>query len=453
MFEVNELLKFTGGRLAGVDSGGRITGISIDSRTIKPKEAFIAIKGSNFDGHNFIKDAIDRGAGLIVHGSKFKVHSEKKIPFITVADTLKTLGDIARWQRKKFDIPVIAVTGSNGKTTTKEMIAHVLSAKFRVLKNEGTKNNPIGLPMTLRNLNSSHDMAVLEVGTNHFGEVEYLAKICLPNIGVITNIGASHLEFFNDLKGVLKEKYALLDNLEDPRIAILNTDDSLLRKKISGKTKKPFVFSFGIKNRCDFSASNIKFKDGRYVFLVNKRFRFTLNTCGYYNIYNALAAITLGRLYGISHKDIAEALASFNFPRSRLKLLELGKIRFIDDTYNSNPLSLMHALEAFDNFKAKGRKIFVMGDMLELGKSAGLFHRRAGRRIAQVCDLLITVGELSKLSARTAERFGFSEGNIFTCESSGEARDTLFNKIALEADDIVLVKGSRSMKMEEVFKI
>ena len=469
MFKVSELLKATKGKLINGPRDIIVKGISIDSRTIKKNEAFVAVKGPNFNGHDFINQAIKKEASCIIKAQSVKRKVQNEITLIEVKDTQKALGDIAHFMRKKFNIPVIAVTGSNGKTTTKEMIAWVLSKKFKVLKNEGTKNNQIGLPLALFNLNYKYDIAVLELGTNHFGEIEYLARLCLPNIGIIANIGPAHLEYLGNLKGVLREKYALIENLEKPRLAILNADDTLLKRQVLKKIKKPFIIGFGIKNQCDFFAASIKSCGEKLEFLVNpvrnnnskskisngvnRKYKFTLNTPGYYNIYNALAAITVARIFGMEYKDIALRLADFNFPEGRLKVITLNKIRFIDDTYNSNPFSLRQALEALDNFRTKGRKIFVMGDMLELGRQRELFHYQAGNQVAKVCDAFITVGKLSKLAADSAKTFGFDIKNIFTCESCQEARNILFNKLSPKQDDVVLVKGSRLMKMEEVFKI
>jgi len=453
MFKIDELLEATRGRLINGKKDTVVEGISIDSRTIRPQEAFIAIKGPNFDGHNFVDEAIKkRVKAIIVHSKEFIVHSSKKISFIIVKDTTKALGDIARYQRQNFDVPVIAVTGSNGKTTTKEMIAWILSQEFKVLKNIGTKNNQIGLPLTLLNLNSSYDLVVLEVGTNHPGEVEYLARICQPNIGIITNIGLSHLEYFTNLKGVFREKGALLGHLKNPRIAILNADDDLLKRQIAIKNSKPVILSFGIKRRSDFFVTDIEILNGRVKFLVNQKYGFTLKTLGYFNIYNALAALTVARLVGMQYKDIISRLSAFNFPQNRLELLELNNIKFINDTYNSNPISLKQAIEALDNFQIKGRKIFVMGDMLELGSRKELFHRQAGRKAARICDVFITVGELSKLAAEAAIKSGLNTKNIFTCASNLQAQDILFKKVSVGPDDIVLVKGSRAMRMEEILK-
>lgn len=454
MFVVSELLKAGKGKLISGRDNMEVSGISIDSRQIKPNEAFIAIKGNNFDGHDFVEQAIKKGAGaVIIQSCAFCPVPSAKPAVIKVADTVKALGDIARFQREKFDIPVIAVTGSNGKTTTKEMIAHVLSGKFNVLKNIGTKNNHIGLPLTLVNLNKDHDMAVLEVGTNHFGEVAYLANICRPNIGVVTNIGPSHLEHFCNLEGIFKEKFTLMKFLKAPFISILNSDDIFLKKEALKKTKKPLILGFGKKNKSDFLASDIFVDNEKLKFTVNRKYKFTLDTLGYYNLYNCLAALAVGRIFGMDYEFISRRLSAFKFPQSRLSLVEFNNVKFIDDTYNSNPNSLKQALEALSNYSARGRKIFVMGDMLELGSSKELFHRQAGLEAARICDVLITVGNLSKIAARAAKKSGIGTKNIFTCESALEARDILLNEISLDSADVVLVKGSRSMKMERVFNL
>ena len=452
MLRVDELLKATGGCLISGKRNSLIKGISIDSRVIKKEEAFIAIKGNNFDGHNFIDAAIKKGANCIIR--KTPEPQSPRAPgivYIEVRDTVKALGDIARYQRLKFDIPVIAITGSNGKTTTKDMVAWVLSKSFKVLKNEGTKNNQIGLSLALLNLDRSYEVAVLELGTNHFGEIEYLTKICLPNIGVITNIGPAHLEYFHNLKGVLREKYNLIENLKGPELAILNSDDNLLRTRVSGTARRPFALSFGIKRKSDFMASQIRFSAERIEFLVREKYKFTLKALGYHNIYNALVAISIARVFGLEYGALVRQLAVFEFPSGRLKLKRLNRMSFLDDTYNSNPFSVEQALNALANLRVKGRRIFVMGDMLELGSRRKTFHYRIGERVGGSCDVFITVGRLSELAASRAKSFGFDAKNIFTCASVQQARDILVHKISACRDDLILVKGSRAMKMEEIF--
>ncbi|MFH1414293.1 MAG: UDP-N-acetylmuramoyl-tripeptide--D-alanyl-D-alanine ligase [Candidatus Omnitrophota bacterium] len=472
MFKVFELLNATQGRLIKGPKQSRVLGISIDSRSIRPQEAFIAIKGKNFNGHDFIKQAIKKGASCVIVSTSYPSTSlgagemrvtprlrsgqasyeKQRVAFIAVRDTIRALGDIARYHRHKIDIPIIAVTGSNGKTTTKEMIAWVLSKRLEVLKNPGTKNNQVGLPLSLLGLNSSHNAAVLELGTNHFGEIAYLSGISEPNIGIITNIGPSHLEFFKDLKGVFREKYSVAGYLKKPRMMILNADDNTLKRKLSKREKRSFNLGFGIRSKTDFSATAIKIRNSRMEFVVNKKYKFTLKVIGYSNIYNALASIAVARVLGMGYNDIASKLSNFTFTQGRLSLLESNNTRFLDDSYNSNPLSLKQALDALDGFKTVGRKIFVMGDMLELGKRKETFHRLAGLQAAKSCDVLITVGSLSKFAAKSAKLRGLDMENIFSCESTLQAKDLLFKKISPGPKDIVLVKGSRSMKMEEIFR-
>ena len=453
MFKVSELLKAAKGTLICGSKDLSVKGISLDSRRIGKNEAFIALRGVNFDGHNFIADAINKGARCVICEEIKPQTLKTGAVFIRVKDSTKALGNIAAFHRMRFDIPVIAVTGSNGKTTAKEMVSLVLSKEFNVLKNPGTQNNHIGLPQALLRLDGTYDFAVLEIGTNHFGEVGYLARICRPNIGIITNIGPSHLEFLKDLNGVFKEKYSLINKLHPPAVAILNLDDAFLSARARQRNNPYFTLSLRVGRESDFSASGISTQNGRTKFLVNKKYKFTLNTLGRYNIYNALAAIAVARLFAIGYADIAKSLADFDFPKGRLKLLEINKIRFIDDTYNSNPLSLKRALEVLGSFSTQGRKIFVMGDMLELGDEEHSFHREAAKRAAGVCDTLITVGKLSCLAAEAMKGFGFDIKKIFACQSSQEAREVLLSKISPKEKDIILVKGSRAMRMEEVFKI
>lgn len=453
MLKVNEIIKATSGNLLQGRLTDKLGGISTDSRTSKPQEAFLALQGKNFDGHDFITEALKAKVVCLIVEKEPLCLIPKEIAMIRVKDTTLALGDIAGFQRQKFNLPVIAVTGSNGKTTTKEMIAHVLSGNAQVLKNAGTRNNAIGLPQTLIQLTEKDNFAVVEIGTNHFGEIDYLARIAQPNIGLITNIASSHLEFLKDLNGVLEEKSTLLNNLQKPAIAVLCADDKLLKRIIVQKNKGKYVFSYGIDERSDFCASAIRLKDARVEFKVNRKFDFELSTLGYYNIYNALGAIAVGRLLGLGYPEIAARLSSFKFPRGRLTLTECRGLKFIDDTYNSNPLSFKAALRALGAVKCKGKKILIMGDMLELGKQKELLHRQIAWSITNTCDVLVAVGSLARLSAEVVGESGFDKKNIFCCDNSQEARDLLFKKILPSRSDLILVKGSRSMKMEEVLEV
>lgn len=454
MFSVAELLKASSGKLISGKSNLRADAVSIDSRTIGIGECFVAVKGEKFDGHDFIDNALNKGASVLIinQSRKHKVKVPEQVAVIAVKDTTKALGDIAGFHRNKFNIPVVCVTGSNGKTTTKDMIAWVLSASGKVLKSEGTKNNHIGLPMTLLKINGSYDYCVLEAGTNHPGEISYLGRIARPNIAVITNIGPSHLKHFSNLENVLKEKYSLLKQLIRPRIALLNTDNSLLEKRSLRHEKNNIVIGFGVNEGADFRASDLKTKGTRVSFAVNGKHKIALTTLGRFNITNALSSIAIGRIFGMDYRLISRRLSSFNFPKSRLNFIELSGLRFIDDTYNSNPLSLMHALEALKNYETSGRKVLVMGDMLELGSNEKFFHALLGEAVAKTCDCLVAVGKLSGFTAEAAKRCGLDPRFIFRCPDSTKARKLLFKKVNPDKKDVILVKGSRMMRMEEVFK-
>jgi len=453
MFSVDEIIQATRGRLVQGRLGDKLTGISTDSRTFKSHEAFLALPGKNFDGHDFIAQAIKLKAQCLIVEKIPGFFIPSCVAVIKVKNATLALGDLARFQREKINLPVIAVTGSNGKTTTKEMIARVLSAQTCVLKNEGTKNNQIGLAQTLISLAKQDKIAVVEIGTNHFGEVDYLAKIARPNIGVVTNVGASHLEFLKDLKGVAREKGALLSNLKTPAVALLNADDSAYDSLIKRLTKSQRYFSFGINKKSDFRASGIKLINDCIEFQVNSKFNFRLSTLGRHNVYNALVAIAIGRIFGLSYPAMRVRLAGFKFPQGRLNFIKLKGLRFIDDTYNANPFSLNAALVALAQADCLGRRILIMGDMLELGKQKELLHRQIAWSITNTCDRLIAVGDLAKITAIAAQKCGLPAAHIFCCAHASAARDLLFKKIQPKADDLILVKGSRSMRMEKVLGV
>ncbi len=395
-------------------------GVSIDSRTIKRGQFFIAIRGKRFDGHDFIDTALKKGA--------FGVIGEEKGAMIRVKDSLTALGNIAAYHRKRFNIPIVGITGSNGKTTTKDMIAHILSYKGTVLKNNGTENNLIGLPLTLLRLKSRHSFAVLEMGANSFGEIRRLSNILKPNIGLITNIGPSHLEYFKDIEGVLKAKSELLEVLGIKETLFLNGDDAMLTRL----KPRSIVKTFGKGRKNDIQPSHLKVK-----FL------------GEHNEFNALSAIGVCMHLGISMNIIQEALGSFKGSSMRMEHKRIKGIDIINDAYNSNPLSLKCAIDAFSKFKAKGKRIVVSGDMLELGKKDRLFHGRAGRHIASSSiDKLVAVGSLSRYTLQAASRAGMDKDCLWSCLDSREAA-ALLKKI-IEPGDAVLIKGSRSMSMEKI---
>jgi len=446
-FTVREILEATGGKLVQGNPRARIAGISTDTRTIKGRELFVAIKGNNFNGHDFIPSAIKKSSAALVVSEKRKFYYPKESVVILVKDTTHAFGDIARFHRLKFKIPVIAITGSNGKTTAKEMIAEVISKKLKVLKSEGTQNNHIGVPLTLLRLNSKHKVAILELGTNHPGEIKYLSRIALPTIAVITNIGPAHLEFFKTPQTVFKEKSSLLQGLKKPAYAILNNDDSYL-SKIKGKGLK--IISFGIRNKSDFMAGNISKKEDRIVFLVNHKNRFYLNTPSLQNVYNALAAIACARIFKMDFASIRKPLSKFRFPEGRLTIKKVRNVKIIDDTYNANPASLRSAVEVLASYDSQ-RKILVCADMKELGDKAKDLHFSMGRYIADCgIDALITVGKLARYISEGARESGMPGNKIYPLSSTTEASDKLLQIV--RPFDIVLIKGSRAMAMEKIIE-
>ncbi len=457
MFTLQELITATGGGLSTrVDRVARVGGISTDTRTLRRGEAFLAIAGERFDGHEFIVAAAEAGCRCVIGEKKRLSGILSRLPqgvaVIGVEDGVKALGGIARFHRRRFDIPVIAVTGSSGKTTCKEMISWVLQGQHKVLRTEGTKNNHIGLPQTLLQLNAGHGMAVVELGTNHFGEIAYLTGICEPNVGVITNIGPAHLEYFGTLEGVRREKFSLIRGLRAPKIGVLNADDPLLKGVLlKDRARARCLIGFGIRTPADYYASDAGYGRGALSFTVNGRQPVTLRTAGFHNVSNALAACAVARCFGMDHALIAKRLAGFVFPRGRFSLIRVEGVRFIDDTYNANPLSLSLALQALSGISVRGRKILVLGEMRELGSRAEEFHAQAGAKAAGICDALVVVGELARAAAASACACGFDPRRVFTCASAEEARGVLYAKIAPGAKDIVLVKGSRAMRMERIF--
>ncbi|HQJ16325.1 MAG TPA: UDP-N-acetylmuramoyl-tripeptide--D-alanyl-D-alanine ligase, partial [Candidatus Omnitrophota bacterium] len=280
MFTIEELTSASGGRVAAQGKCRNVSSVSTDSRTILPEEAFCAIRGENFDGHDFVPQAVRRGCRCVIVHRGSHVSAGSGVTVIEVADTVRSYGAIARFHRMRFNIPVVGITGSNGKTTTKDMLAWILSEHSPVLKNEGTKNNHIGVPATLLRMNRSHTCAVIELGTNHPGELEYLSWICEPAMALITNIGPSHLEYFGDLAGVCREKTSLLRRRAGLRIALLNADDPLLKSRLARPSQKPACFGYGIRAACDFKARAVSPDGDGFRFIMHRKSLIRLKTPG-----------------------------------------------------------------------------------------------------------------------------------------------------------------------------
>ncbi|MDP3730487.1 MAG: UDP-N-acetylmuramoyl-tripeptide--D-alanyl-D-alanine ligase [Candidatus Omnitrophota bacterium] len=442
--------------------------MSTDSRTIKRGEFFIALKGPNFDGNGFVEDVFSKGAiGAIVSEvvsvpwlrsgregprtirfAQVRGKQGSKKIVIKARDTTRAFQDIAACYRRKFKIPIIAVTGSNGKTTAKEMISAVLSKRYNVLKNAGTENNHIGVPATLLKLKPCHDICVLELGTNHKGEIRLLAGIARPTVAVITNVGPSHLEFLGNLKGVYEEKKDVLGFLDKKDgLLILNGDDKYL-SKISHEEID--IVRYGFKASNDLCAEPLKPAKDSLKFVVNNRWVFELSLCGVHNIYNALAAIAIASRFGISHRSVRDALFDYAPAKMRLDIKKMNGFDIINDSYNSNPLSMNSALDVLKYYPAKAKWV-VSADMLELGRNSVRFHKLIGERIARAdIDGLLTFGGLSRHTLSQAIALGMRRDRLWHCSSHDQIANIL--KKMVKKGDAVLLKGSRSMKMEEVLK-
>lgn len=448
MLTVKDVLIATKGNLLSGNEDDILRGVSTDTRRIKGGELFVAIKGERFDGHNFILDAVSKGAGGILVQDGCITNNNFKIPeasFISVPYSIKALGDIAHFHRKRFDIDLIGITGSNGKTTTKEMIAAILSKRFNVLKNFGTENNHIGVPLTLMRLNSEHEIVVLEMGTNRLGEIERLSEIAGPNLAVITNIGPSHLEYLKDLDTVMKAKCEILKYIKKDSKIIVNGDDEQLGSLKPGLK----TIRFGLNKDFDFYADKLSVEPDGINFKLNGKHEISLGIVGRHNVYNALGAIAASHNFGLSIDEIKEALKEFRVPNMRMEVKKVGEIKIINDSYNSNPLSMRKAIEALRDMTTKGRKILIAGDMLELGNLSGRFHHLVGRQAAESgIDLIVAVGRLAEHVAKGAQEAGMSEKKIKLCNVTKEACEAMLALI--RKGDTVLVKGSRAMKMEQI---
>lgn len=452
-----DLLKIA--HVQAVDFGGRkslsLTGVTIDSRSVRPGDLFVALKGERVDGHDFITKAIEAGAAAVVLGRAWTSRNEAlmlslPVPRLVVEDTVKALGELARVYRRKFDIPVIAIGGSNGKTTTKDMIKAVLETRSVVLATEGNLNNHLGVPLTLFRLEKKHKAAVVEIGTNHPGEISYLCDILLPTHGLVTNIGAEHLEFFRTLGGVAKAEGELFDWLKTYRSktskVFINADDRFLAKRIRS-IRNAVTYGFRATRATVRGKNLVLSDDARPRFQVkfkSRSFPIELSVPGVHSSTNALAAAAVGLAFQVPPTNIQRALHAFKPAGKRMEVIEMGGITVLNDTYNSNPDSVRVALQTVGAMKTTGKRIAVLADMLELGPESASMHRQVAREAAKNgVEYLLTYGSLSK-ETHTASNARF--------KAHYEQKNMLSEYLAelLSPGDVVLVKGSRGMKMEDV---
>ncbi|MFH1079252.1 MAG: UDP-N-acetylmuramoyl-tripeptide--D-alanyl-D-alanine ligase [Pseudomonadota bacterium] len=455
---IGEALTATGGCLIRGGSDTLFYGVSTDSRTLRKGNLFICLRGENFDGHRFLAAAATAGAaGFVVQkdAGEDLYEAQEKRPVIIVENTLQALGEIARFWRRKLNVQVIAITGSSGKTTTKEMAAQMMGLTKRVLKTEGNLNNQIGLPLTLLRLTPQHDVAVVEMGTNMPGEIGCLTRIAEPDIGLITNIGAAHLEKLTSLAGIREEKGALFENMNRDGIAVINRDDKFL--EFLGRRWQGRQISFGWKHGADVSAREVR-KAGPVGITFRLRMGqadrpVQMQVSGGHNLYNALAAAAVSLAYGADPESICQGLESFRGVSGRFEIQALQNgAHVIDDSYNANPVSVREALKSLKELRGRADSAVILGDMLELGSKAGVWHRKMGRQVAETgVKTLFVMGDYSQDTAAGAMEKGMAAARIFFCESPEQVRIQLAS--LLKTGDWVLVKGSRKMKMDRIVRM
>lgn len=442
------IAEFTGAQGA-VDQETVAMGYSIDSRSLHAGDLFIALQGDRFDGHDYVNQALENGAVAAVVDGKRKMDFDAH-RLLRVDDTLKALQSLGAAARRLWGKPLLAVTGSAGKTTTKELLAHLLATKFRVMKSSGNLNNHIGMPLQLLKLEAEHDVAVVEMGMNHAGEIRALGKLAQHDLAVVTGVAPVHLEFFESIKDIARAKYEIIETLPSHGTAVLNADDEYVCQ--FGRDFKGKVVTFGIKRTADVSAQNIQslgVQGSSFDLVVGSvRERVTLPLVGEHNIMNALAACAAAIERGVLPSHAAKALARVEPTDKRGQVTELRGATIINDCYNSNPRALDAMVDALAGMKAE-RRILIAGEMMELGPTAEALHRESGRHAAEKkIDVVIGVRGLAKALAEAACGSGVQSHFVDTPEEAGEwlARE-------IRPGDVVLLKASRSVKLERALEL
>ena len=443
---LEEIAKAVEGRLIG--DNAVVTAVSTDTRTISNGALFIPLKGASFDGHKFIDVAVENGAVAVI--SQEEVNTT--VPVVMVEDTHKALGDLARYYRFIHKIPVVGITGSTGKTTTKDIVASVLAQKYKVKKTQGNFNNEIGLPLTVFTLEESDEIAVLEMGISDFGEMTRLTAIACPDVCVITNIGWCHLENLKTRDGILKAKTEIFKSMNPDGTVILNGDDDKLITIKDVYNKKP-VF-FGIENKCGIYAENIVNNglEGMMAAICNvntadniRNFNVHIPVAGIHMVYNSMAAAAVGAVFGLTSKEIADGIANMETLAGRNHIIRTDSLLILDDCYNANPVSMKSSIDVLAS--SKGRKVAILGDMFELGEEEKQLHYGVGEYFKDKnIDVLITVGELSKNIAAGVR-------TVSVCDvHSYDTKDELekdFSKLLKKGDNI-LVKASHGMQFTKI---
>ena len=445
---IEEIIEATGGELL---SEGPVvfSGVSINSRTISKNEIFFAIRGGKFDGHDFLDAALSGGSGAVVDARPDHLPQGKAV--ICVKDTLRSLQDLAHFVRMRRSIPVIAITGSNGKTTVKEMIHTVLSTKFRALKNEGNLNNHIGLPLSLMKLEPGDEMIVLEMGMNHSGEIKRLCEIAVPSHGVITNVGTAHIGELGSYKALRAAKLEVLGKLG---VAVVNADDGKLMQGIREAAFKGQIITFGTGNDSNVRAREVRATETGSDFILELgnagNIPINLHVHGIFNVYNALAAAAVSFSLGVGIDEIKAALDGYSGFPMRFEVIKENGITVINDSYNANPTSMSGSIKELVSMGTGGRVVAALGDMKELGDFSEEAHREIGRFLSEAgVDVFVAVGEMMGLAAGECIKSGKMSG-VFLFRDVEEAGKEIMK--ILKQGDTILIKGSRSMAMEKLLR-
>lgn len=429
---------------------------SKDTRTIKPGDIYIGIKGENFDGNTFYLDAISKGAKVCILQDVYvdlkEIEKYNNVTIIIVDDTIKALQEIAKYKRSLYDIPVVAITGSVGKTSTKDIIGKVLEEKFNILKTEGNLNNYIGLPLTILKLRD-HEALVVEMGMNNLGEISLLANIAKPNVAVITNIGTSHIGNLGSRDNILKAKLEVLEGLEDNGVLVINKDNDMLKRwyEENNKNINYKVITYGIKEECDFTGYDIISKVDGSTYKINSNnntYDVKVKIGGEHFILNSLCAISVASIFNIPMNRTINGILNFELTKDRMEIKKKDNITIINDCYNANYDSMKAALDFLGKNK-NNRKIAVLGDMLELGQFSEELHKKVGVEVNKnKIDILITVGEDARNISSSARSCGMHEDNIFEFNNNKEAINKIKNII--KEKDVILIKASNGMKFNEI---
>ena len=446
---LSQIAQLAGGSISSGDQTVVVNKVSTDSRTLKSSELFVALRGENFDGHNFVESAAQIGAAGAIVESTWNGEIPKNFALIRAKDTLQAYQDLAANYRKSLTLKVVAITGSNGKTSTKDFTAAVLAHRFRVTKTEGNFNNHVGLPRTILEATSADEIGVWEIGMNHPGEIATLAKVAAPDVAIITNIGVAHIEFMGSREKIAEEKAALAEAVGADGAIILNADD-LFTKTIASRARRKVILAGT--NSGSIQAAEITQSGTGADFTILEgahRCRAQLSVPGLHMVQNALLAIAAGRAFGLSLEECAAELAAAPLTRARSQIKDIGGVQFLDDSYNANPDSMKAALRTLVELDADGKRIAVLGEMRELGDQSERGHREVGETAAALkIDQLIAIGDIAAAIADAAGQAGLRKTTIV--KSTSEAAEVL-GEIAVPGD-LVLIKGSRAARTEEVIE-